>query len=57
MHSLHGNDLLYFSLQIEVGSDHPATFLEKLKNPELQGEERLEIFKSLKVLLTSKPVR
>lgn len=42
--------------KIEVGSDHPATFLEKLKNPELQGEERLEIFKSLKVLLTSKPV-
>lgn len=47
----------FFTEQIEVGSDHPAAFLEKLNNPELQGEERLEIFKSLKVLLTSKPVR
>lgn len=46
----------FFADKTEVSSDNPSIFLTKLKNPELQGEERLELLKSLKVLLTSKPV-
>ncbi|XP_061164716.1 protein diaphanous homolog 1-like isoform X2 [Saccostrea echinata] len=41
---------------IDEHTDNPSTFLAKLNNPELQSDERLEILKSLKVMLTSKPV-
>ena len=37
--------------------DSPQSFVMELRNPDLKGERRLRVLESLRVSLTSKPVR